>query len=379
MSQFLRGAKPCQPNLLAGSRDTLQEEERNNFNITIPDVLSDVGPEYNIPQVSTDIFGEVLEELFEEILNTLRNFDDFGRSTSPSIFLVYAHDKQNAGNAHVPCVHHLIKWLQKVGAHILSDRSPLPEVSIRQNGGEAVRDILLNQICLLPLVHGNISNKEVISSVDKVLLCGSEVLREYCQNGFDAGYMDAVERLCTEEYHRGVYPETLPGRIRQLMNDYQIRGEVHHVHTELAFLRVRYQHAYPNSHGIIPVALNGDLMEYIQLFESSNLVLKLKSTTKLLDLHQLFFKVLRQLYTDYLQDIDEFEDCYHKVYDYLRSSTSHRAEPGKIIQMEIRNAVARCKNRVVANRRECDRREELRALNQAGLYISMLTFSLMLI
>ncbi|KIX02800.1 uncharacterized protein Z518_08743 [Rhinocladiella mackenziei CBS 650.93] len=379
MSQLPRDAKSPQPNILAWSLDTVQEEERNHPNVTIPDMLSDADPEYNLPQASTETFGKILEELFEEILNTLRNFDHFGRLHSPSIFLVYAHDKPNAGNAHVSCVHHLIKWLQKVGAQILSDRSPLLEVSNRQNGGEAVRDILANQICLLPPVHGSAGDKEVISSVDKVLLCGSDVLREYCKGGLDSGYIDAVERLCTEEYNRGIYPENLQGRIRQVMNEFQKRGEVHHVHTELAFLRVRYQRANTNGHGIIPVALNGDLMDYVQLFENSNLVLKLKSTTKLLDLHKLFFKVLRQLFTDHLQDIDEFENCYDAAYDRFSSSTNDRAEPGIMIKTAIRNAVERCKNRVIANRREWDRREESKTRNRTGQCVSAIAFSLMLI
>src|ERR1700761_8508347 len=129
--------------------------------MTILNMLPDPDPQCNIPQPPMQTFGKVLEECFEEILNTLRKFDSFGRSQSPTIFLVYAHDKPNSSNAHVGCVHHLIKWLRKAGAQILSDRSLLFEVSGRESGNDAVRDILANQICLLP-VRRNTGNKEVI-------------------------------------------------------------------------------------------------------------------------------------------------------------------------------------------------------------------------
>jgi len=181
------------------------------------------------PQTQTE---KVLEELFGEILSTLRNFDYFGRLHSPSIFLVYAHDPPNARNAHVPCVRDLIEWLQMVGAHILSDRSLLLEVSIRQSGGDAVRDILANQICLLP-VRRRAGNKEVVCSVDKVLLCGSDVLREYCESDAGSLYMDAVERLCIDALERGIHPEDVQDDVRKVMKYFGECGNVHHVHTEL--------------------------------------------------------------------------------------------------------------------------------------------------
>jgi len=76
------------------------------------------------------------------------------------------------------------------------------EVSTRQSGSEAVRDILANQVCLLPPVRRSTSNKEVISSVDKVLLCGSDVLREYCESAIGARYMKTIEQLCIEAHDR---------------------------------------------------------------------------------------------------------------------------------------------------------------------------------
>ena len=72
-------------------------------------------------------------------------------------------------------------------------------------------------------------------------------------------------------------------------------------------------------------------MEYIPFFESSDLILKLKSTEELCDLRKLFFKVLRQLFTDHIQDIDEFKDCYDRARDRFRLSINDRAEIRKLI------------------------------------------------
>ncbi|KAK5453277.1 hypothetical protein LTR55_012157, partial [Exophiala xenobiotica] len=329
-----------------------------------------------LPLPFTEASDAAVEELFEEILDTLKNFDNFGRSHSPSIFLVYAHDKPNARNAHVQCVHHLIKWLQKVGAQILSDRSLLPEVSTRRSGSEAVRDILANQVCLLPPVRRSTGNREVISSVDKVLLCGSDVLREYCESDIGDRYMGTIEQLCIEAHDRGIYPENLEDDIRKSMRETRESGEVHHLHTELAFLRVRCMRAGADGHGIIPIALNGDLMEYVPFFETSNLVLKLKSTDELHDLRKLFFKVLRQLFTDHIQDIDEFEDCYDRARDCFRSSTNDRAEIGKMIQTEIHKVIERCNSCGSAKRREQGRREESRTRNQIGQCVSVTRYAL---
>ncbi|KAK5290631.1 hypothetical protein LTR99_011032 [Exophiala xenobiotica] len=280
-------------------------------------MLPGPNPRCNLPQPAMETFGKGLEECFEEILNTLRKLDHFGRSYSPSIFLVYAHDKPNSSDAHVRCVHHLIKWLQKVGAQIFSDRSLLFGVSHRESGNDAVRDILANQICLLPFGN-SAGNKEVISRVDK----------------------------------------TLPDEVRELFSSFRANGEIHHVHTELAFLQVRCTHASANNHGIIPIALNGDLMEYVPFLEHSNLVIKLQSTTKLPDQHKLFFKVLKQLYIYYGQDIDEFADCYDRVSDRLRRSVNDELESRRLIATEINKAISACNERATAILSELQRRGE---------------------
>ena len=112
----------------------------------------------------------------------------------------------------------------------------LPEVSTRRSGSEVVRDILANQVCLLPPVRRSTGNKEVISSVDKVLLCGSDVLREYYESDIGDPYIETIEQLCIKVYDRRIYLENLEDDIRNIINSFRESGEVHHVHTELTFL-----------------------------------------------------------------------------------------------------------------------------------------------
>ena len=90
-------------------------------------------------------------------------------------------------------------------------------------------------------------------------------------------------------------------------------GWFHHVLTELAFLGIRSTQNQTN-HGIIPVLLSGDGIEYLSI-SGVPLWLKLqeKSSSKIHEcqtLHKLFFKILHQIYTDNYQEIDIFERCY---------------------------------------------------------------------
>ncbi|KAK5290627.1 hypothetical protein LTR99_011028 [Exophiala xenobiotica] len=300
-----------------------------------------------------------VNEAFDQILTTLGNLDNFGRSHSPSVFLVYAHDKPNAATKYDRCVHLLVKWLQRVGAQIISDRSLVPIVSTRHNEAEAVRDILSNQICLLPLVSGSTSNEDVISSVDKVLLCGSDTLQEYCESEIGTRYMNAIQQLCEEGYHQGIHPEQRQDDMRGLMKSFRQTGQVHHVHTELAFLQVRCQRTRAIGHGIIPVALDGELMRYVPCLEDTALILKLKSTTDL-DLQKLFFKILRQLYVDHEYVTQAFQECHNEVSTSVEWSTGNEMDLADKTRIRINKAITTCNERGAIIYREQKRREEFR-------------------
>ncbi|KAI0865611.1 hypothetical protein F4860DRAFT_258746 [Xylaria cubensis] len=66
----------------------------------------------------------------------------------------------------------------------------------------------------------------------------------------------------------------------------------HHVLTELAFLQIRKDHT--KNHGIIPVVLSGDNVEYLEFVERCDVFLK--GTNK--EPYKLFFELLERVYAD---------------------------------------------------------------------------------
>lgn len=119
------------------------------------------------------------EKLFDEILEQLARCDLFSNTalSNPAIFPVYAHENSAAGvgTVHASCVHDLIGWFQRIKAGILSDKSALPPLTSELEDTSALRNIIANQIRLLPL-HGDGRADEAIPCIDKVLVCGSAVL-----------------------------------------------------------------------------------------------------------------------------------------------------------------------------------------------------------
>ncbi|KAI1448546.1 hypothetical protein F5Y02DRAFT_414551 [Annulohypoxylon stygium] len=127
----------------------------------------------------------------------LKHFAATDRFRNQFNFIVYAHENQQAGDASATNVHRLIEWLQAVGSQTISDKNPLRQ--FRDNpklpsDSNAVRNILGNQIRLLP---------KHTHSVDKVIVCGSEVLENYCHNHFATQYIQHLENLyedlCNED------------------------------------------------------------------------------------------------------------------------------------------------------------------------------------
>ena len=135
----------------------------------------------------------------------------------------------------------------------------------------------------------------------------------------------------------------------------------HHVITELAFLELRStHHKEPNS--IIPLALDEDLMEWLPFRDNCDLVTKLKSTAKL-HRHQLFFKLLNQIYSEEHRLINHYKDCYDRTADQLRNisgDTVCHVVDSQISKTqrtlaEIENAALR------GRRRDMDKMESTRA------------------
>lgn len=263
-----------------------------------------------------------LSELFDKLLYVLTGMDIFGRPTSPSIFIVYAHDSGDGRDSGAQCVQYLIKWLLALRSRILSDKSPLRWK--REGGIAAARNILSNQFCLLPPETTSDGSGDKITSVDKVILCGSEVLQQYYRHAFTASYIAGIEARYNEAQRQAMSSETLQDHIREFVEQQCQSNGFHHVLTELAFLNLRRKACRPDADGIIPVALSGNAVSYLPFLANCDLFLKIDSSRSLTRQHKLFFNLLRQLYADSDSHtiIKAFEECYKNSSNRLQRNVT---------------------------------------------------------
>lgn len=260
------------------------------------------------------------ELLFDTILSQLAASSLFSNSDYfPSIFIVYAHDNQTKGSAYQNIVRQLIQWLEATYAQILSDQSLLPPLRHRIEGDAAIRDILANQICILPSNRDHSTPKA--TSVDKIIVCGSEVLEQYCGQPSAQDYIRDIVQICNA-YPHPILEEELQSRIDAELNTRGAHNEeFHHILTEVAFLEVRAS-SMRKEHGMLPVMLsqistNDALLNYLAAFSNTEVKLKLSSPT-IESQHKLFFKLLGQLFPNDRDFIAPFRECYDFVSDELK-------------------------------------------------------------
>lgn len=285
----------------------------------------------------------------------LAETDLFGRQTCPSIFIVYAHDNDATGNAGARCVRHLIKWLLAIRSRILSDKSPLR--SRREGGIAAAQNILSNQFCLLP--GGSIAGdtEEKITSVDKVILCGSKVLQQYYEHAFTASYIDDIVACYNEAESRNMQLGDIQREIRTIVEGQYDSDGFHHVLTELAFLKLRRSAHRGDNGNIIPITLGGEGMKYLPFIDKCDLFLKLDSSQGLVPQHKLFFNLLRQLYADSHAHtvIDAFHQCYAIASERLRGE---KAITRKIFREIAYKEISKAQDTVLKSLKAAIRDEE---------------------
>lgn len=207
-------------------------------------------------------------------------------------------------------VRHLADCLTKTRSQVVSDMAALPWWGPREGGDEAARNILSNQLCLLPPIYSSSDNSSVMSSVDKVVLCGSEVLRQYCEHNSGSSYMEEIDAVYRSMVAQRAPSEEIKNKIRSVVESYCQDDWFHHVLTEIALLKIRRASCGKNSHGIIPISLDGSGMDYLPFIDNCDLWLKLKSSSSIDPTHRLFFDLLLQLYTDQHVLISHFSKCY---------------------------------------------------------------------
>ncbi|OBS23301.1 hypothetical protein FPOA_03850 [Fusarium poae] len=276
--------------------------------------------------------GQAVDRLFNGILKQLAATDAFSKSDTASIFIVYAHDNEQLGTANASCVIHLIQWLQEIRTRTISDRAPLPLLFYRTDDSGSVRNILSSQFCLLP--QENISDDGTIHRVDKVVVCGSELLKKYYDHPFTSPFLEAIKVAWLNAKRDPNSSETPQDAIRRLVETHCLSDGFHHVLTELGLLMLRAPH---NEHhkSVIPVTLDGSLMEWLPFWDSCDVVLKLKSMATGHQ-HQLFFKLLAQIYPQEHRLINQYKDCYELTCRELQSqSTISESRTHQIIDMAI--------------------------------------------
>jgi hypothetical protein len=159
--------------------------------------------------------------------------------------------------------------------------------------------------------------KNDISSVDKVILCSSEVLQRYYEDKRIKEYILSIKKLylnSRDDLRNPGTIENFKGKIRGIVKSTSRKDGFHHILTELAFLEIWYIQE-KKKYGIISVQLNGDDPGYLPYFEvGSELRVILKedkanytsTLSRLQSRHKGFFKLLKRiLILDH--DIDKIE------------------------------------------------------------------------
>lgn len=231
------------------------------------------------------------------------------------MFIVYAHDNVKEGTAYDECVRKIIRWLGNIHARILSDQSPLPLLKRRSEGHDAIRNILANQLCLLlPKPKPNHARIPEVTSVDHVIVCGSEVLQQYYSRLSAKAFIRDIVQICNEgaDQPTTALQPILGARVEMESS----KDGFHHIFTELAFLEVR-KSILSEGHGMVPIVLSQTNideapMQYLPIFSNTDIKLKLKSPEPE-SLYKLFFKLLEQLFPNDRDFIRPFKECYESV------------------------------------------------------------------
>ena len=291
------------------------------------------------------------------MLKCLGDLSRFKKLKSIRIFVVYAHDNSKTGIAHQDCVRNLIEWLREVRTNVLSDKSPVLE-NLDCLHPAAAGDIVENQIRLLP-TWKMFTKTEGIVKIDKVVLCSSQVLRNYYESSFASSYIQKVEALCTAQHDI----TAIKSDVKDLVGSSWKHPDFHHVLTELAFLKARGSHNREKSQAVVPIDLEARGMEYLfgksksPIFDRSKLILNFESPTDRCYQHKRFFDLLGQLYPEQQDLIWRFQNCYLTLKERFQHVTGEK-ERKDLITREIDNTVCAATEAIVARYTELQSKME---------------------
>ncbi len=238
-------------------------------------------------------------QVFETILKQFQDLDLC--QSSPSLFLVYAHNNNRLGKADAEASQRVIQWLSNLRSNLYSDRSAsghqaLPFPATLEDKAKA-NDILSSQLCLLPNHAG---------TVDHVVLCASELLGHYMASPYYQVFCEAIQSAYKEASQRTNDFSQIEAAIRKVVEANLHEKEFHHVLTELAFLQIRYEYK-KSEHRIIPLLLNSTAQQCLPKFIVNSTTIRIEDSKwrtpsnwkgqRYQDegLHIAFFKLLNRL------------------------------------------------------------------------------------
>jgi hypothetical protein len=165
----------------------------------------------------------------------------FNREDTTSMFVIYAHDTETK-SADSRVVRNIINYLKLIGSPTRSDRVPVLRSEDPESG--ARDDILVNQFCLLP-------ERIATNPVEKILLCYSRLLRDYCVDADGRAYIEEVKDAALREIKKLRAGDTntitlnaqrihsIQNAIQAVVNSHTTKPWFHHVLTEIALVNLR--------------------------------------------------------------------------------------------------------------------------------------------
>ncbi len=257
-------------------------------------------PSPKVAEVCPQEKHQWVAQVFETILKQFQDLDLC--QSSPSLFLVYAHNNHRLGKADAEASQRVIQWLSNLRSNLYSDRSAgghqaLPLSTTLEDTAKA-NDILSSQLCLLPNHAG---------TVDHVVLCGSELLGHYMASPYYQGFYEAIQRAYQQASQQANDFAQVEAEIRKVVDANLNEAEFHHVLTELAFLQIRYEYN-KDKHGTIPLLLNSTAGQCLPKFIIDSTTIRIedsiwrapnlwngRQTYQDEGLHIGFFKLLKRL------------------------------------------------------------------------------------
>lgn len=316
----------------------------------------------------TDILPAI-DKIFRATLDALAAIDTFSDSTTPTSFVVYAHDPDNgddeSGPAYSDIVKKFINWMNQLRTRTYSDQHPsgIFAHEIRSSGDAACRDILGNQFCLLPRTGNPLSADSMRPDrVERVIVFGSPRLRSYCQHPFAKEYIDKIK--ATYEQCKSSGDAELRQRLQhEVLETSMTRPSFHHALTEIAFLELRHQHNH-DAHSVVWASVGDDDMKYIRIKAPTNLHVLIDASSPSHVLHSRFFKLLRTIYTANSAAISMYKEAYDKAVSELRKRL------GPFSDRELDNLSEKFTSQAQRNLAN-HRNSELRQLHQRKLHAEL--------